>query len=49
MDATRCAIKADGQTAFLKQISKDYHGEIVAKVSELVRFRILGKQPKLAE
>ena len=40
--------KADGETSFFKLMSKDYHGE-VAKFSELVWFRILAKQPKLAE
>ena len=29
-------------------MSKDYHGD-VAKLSEVVWFRILAKQPKLAE
>ena len=42
------ALKADGQTSFFKLMSKDYHGE-VAKFSELVWFRFLAMQPKLAE
>ncbi len=45
---TRYALKADGQTSFFKLMSKDYHGE-VAKLSELVWFRISAKQPKLSE
>ena len=44
---TRYALKADGQTSFFKLMRKDYHGE-VAKFSELVWFRLLAKQPKLA-
>ena len=35
---SRYALNADGQTSFLKLMSKDYHGE-VAKFSELVWFR----------
>ena len=45
---TRYAIKADGQLSFFKLMSKDYHG-VISKFSELVRFRIPAKQPKLAE
>ena len=42
---TRYAIKADGQTSFLRLMSKDFRSK-VSKISEFVWFRILAKKPK---